>query len=223
MERAQRAEVHRALSDEARLQIIDELALSDRTPQELARIIGSETNLLAHHLGVLTEAGLVRRRVSSGDRRRRYISLETGMVRGLLPELRLPASSVVFVCTHNSARSQFAEALLRSRSKIRVQSAGPNPRSSLHPKAIQVGTELGVDLSGLRPKGYGDVEGSPDLVISVCDLALEARIPFQARRLHWSIPDPVETGRVEDFRRSFIEIDRRVGLLVDAIEREEQP
>jgi protein-tyrosine-phosphatase len=60
-------------------------------------------------------------------------------------------------------------------------------------------------------------------VISVCDLALEARIPFQALRLHWSIPDPVETGRVEDFRRSFTEIERRVGLLVDAIEREEQP
>ena len=87
MERAQRAAVHRALGDEVRLQIIDELALSDRTPQELARITGSETNLLAHHLGVLAEAGLVRRRVSSGDRRRRYISLETGMVRSLLPKL----------------------------------------------------------------------------------------------------------------------------------------
>lgn len=223
MERAQRAAVHKALGDEARLQIIDELALSDRTPQELARITGSETNLLAHHLGVLEEAGLVRRRVSSGDRRRRYVSLETGLVRGLLPDLSLTASSVVFVCTHNSARSQFAEAVFRSRCRIRVQSAGPNPRPSLHPKAIQVGTELGVDLSGHRPKGYADIAGSPDLVVSVCDLALEARIPFQARRLHWSIPDPVETGRVEDFRTSFTEIERRVSLLVDAIEREEQP
>jgi len=223
MERARRAAVHRALGDEARLLIIDELALSDRTPQELARITGSETNLLAHHLGVLEEAGLIRRRVSSGDRRRRYLSLETGMVRGLLPELSLTASSVVFVCTHNSARSQFAEALLRSRCKIRVQSAGPDPRPMVHPKAIQVGAELGVDLSGQRPKGYADVAGSPDLVVSVCDLALEASIPFPARRLHWSIPDPLETGRVEDFRRSFTEIERRVGLLIDAINGEDQP
>jgi protein-tyrosine-phosphatase/DNA-binding transcriptional ArsR family regulator len=220
MERTQRAAIHRALGDEVRLQIIDELAFSDRTPQDLARLAGSETNLLAHHLGVLEEAGLIRRRVSSGDRRRRYISLESELVRGLLPELRLAASSVVFVCTHNTARSQVAEALFRSRSGVRVQSAGPNPRPSVHPKAIQVGAELGADLSGHRPKGYSEVAGSPDLVVSVCDLALEATIPFHVQRLHWSIPDPVETGRVEDFRSAFTEIDRRVGLLADAIDNE---
>jgi protein-tyrosine-phosphatase len=90
----------------------------------------------------------------------------------------------------------------------------------VHPKAIQVGAELGADLSGHRPKGYSEVAGSPDLVVSVCDLALEATIPFHVQRLHWSIPDPVETGRVEDFRSAFTEIDRRVGLLADAIDNE---
>jgi protein-tyrosine-phosphatase len=220
MQRTERAAIHRALGDEGRLQIVDELALSDRTPQELARLTGFETNLLAHHLGVLEEARLIRRRVSSGDRRRRYISLDTELVVGIVPESRLAASSVVFVCTHNSARSQFAEALFRSRSGARVQSAGPNPRPSVHPKAVKVGAEMGLDLSAQWPKGYPEVTGSPDLVVSVCDLALEGEIPFGARRLHWSIPDPVETGRIEDFRSSFTEIGRRVGQLANAIEKE---
>jgi protein-tyrosine-phosphatase len=223
MERSQRAAMHRALGDEIRLQIVDELALSDSTPRELARLTNLETNLLAHHLGVLEEAALIRRRVSSGDRRRRYISLEAELLSGLLPELQVTASSVVFVCAHNSARSQVAEAMFRSRCGVEVQSAGPDPSSSLHPKAIRVGAELGVDLIGHRPKAYTEIAGSPDLVVSVCDLALERRIPFQAPRLHWSIPDPADTGRVDDFRSSFNEIDRRVGLLVDAIDREEKP
>ena len=220
MDRLQRATVHRALGDEVRLQIVDELTLSDRTPQELARLTASETNLLSHHLGVLEEAGLIRRRVSSGDRRRRYISLESELLRDLIPEQRLTATSVVFVCTHNSARSQVAEALFRSRSGIRVQSAGPNPRDSVHPKAIQIGAEMGIDLSAHRPKGYAGIAGSPDLVVSVCDLAVEGEVPFEARRMHWSIPDPVETGLIADFRSSFSEIDRRVGLLVNAIDNE---
>ncbi|MEX1124427.1 MAG: ArsR family transcriptional regulator, partial [Acidimicrobiia bacterium] len=195
MERIERAAIHRALGDDGRLQIVDELSLSDRTPHDLARITGFETNLLAHHLGVLEAAALIRRRVSSGDRRRRYISLDTELVRGFLPERLLAATSVVFVCTHNSARSQVAEALFRSRCGALVQSAGPNPRQAVHPKAIKVGTEMGVDLSTHKPKGFSEVTGSPDLVVSVCDLAVESDIPFEARILHWSIPDPVETGR----------------------------
>lgn len=199
--------------------MVDELLLSDRTPNELARSTGLETNLLAHHLGVLEEAGLIRRQVSSGDRRRRYISLDLDLVRGLLPEPGLAASSVIFVCTHNSARSQIAEALFRSRSSIDVQSAGSDPARSVHLKAKRVAAEMGVDLQGQSPKPYRAVAGSPDLVVSVCDRALEADIPFQARLLHWSIPDPVESGRIEDFRRSFDVINKRVGHLVDSIVR----
>ena len=220
MERTTRAAIHRALGDEVRLQIIDELALSDRTSQELARLTGSGTNLLAHHLGVLEEAALIRRRVSAGDRRRRYISLVTEVVEGFLPQPQLVATSVLFVCTHNSARSQVAEALFRSRCRVHVQSAGPDPSHSVHRKAIQVGAEMGADLRGHQPKGYSEVDGSPDLVVSVCDLAVEGEVPFETRRLHWSIPDPVDTGLIGDFRRSFTEIDRRVGLLVEAIDNE---
>lgn len=224
MDRHERATIHRALGDVGRLQIVDELSMSDRTPQELAGLTGFESNLLAHHLGVLEEAVLIRRRVSSGDRRRRYISLDTELVRGLLPARRQAATSVLFVCTHNSARSQVAEALLRSRCGARVQSAGPNPRQSIHPKAVKVAAEMGVDLSGQAPKGYSEVAGSPDLVVSVCDVAVESLIPFDARRLHWSIPDPVETEHIEDFRSSFTDIDRRVGQLAEAMENErEQP
>jgi protein-tyrosine-phosphatase len=220
MDRTQRAAIHRALGDEVRLQIVDELSLSDRTPQELGRLAGLETNLLAHHLRVLEDSGLISRRVSSGDRRRRYVSLEPGAISGIACEPRLRAKSVVFVCTHNSARSQVAEALFRARCGVRVQSSGPDPRQAVHPKAIQVGAELGVDISDRRPKSYAAVAGIPDLVVSVCDLATEGEVPFHARRLHWSIPDPVETGRITDFRSSFAVIERRVDQLVSAIDND---
>jgi protein-tyrosine-phosphatase len=220
MEQDQRAGIHRALGDIARLRIVDELSLSDSTPQELARLTGLETNLLAHHLGVLEDAALIRRRVSSGDRRRRYITLDMGLVRGILAKDKVTAGSVLFICTHNSARSQVAEAMFAARCDAVVQSAGPNPRPTLHPKAVQVAREMGVDLSGHRPKGYPDVRGKPDLVVSVCDRAVESSIPFDTRRLHWSIPDPVETDRIADFRSAFAQIDRRVDQLVGAIEEE---
>ena len=221
MERTTRAAIHRALGDEVRLQIVDELALSDRTPQELARLTGSGTNLLAHHLGVLEEAALIRRRVSAGDRRRRYISLVTEVVGGFLPRTAgwwQPQCSLSAPTIRRAPRSP--RPCSGPGASVHVQSAGPNPSHSVHRKAIQVGAEMGADLSGHRPKGYSEVAGSPDLVVSVCDLAVEGEVPFEARRLHWSIPDPVDTGLIGDFRRSFTEIDRRVGLLVEAIDNE---
>ena len=75
MNRAARARVHAALGDEHRLQIVDELYFADRTPRELGESLALPSNLLAHHLNVLEDAGLIGRVRSDGDRRRRYVKL----------------------------------------------------------------------------------------------------------------------------------------------------
>lgn len=214
---AVRARVHRSLGDEIRLRIVDELAISDRTPAELGAGLDVPSNLLAHHLGVLEEAGLLVRHVSEGDHRKRYLSLRSELVPRLDLGDGIEAGSVLFVCTHNSARSQFAEAVLRMRAGLAVQSAGTHPAPVVHPKAVSAAVELGFDITGSNTKGYDEVKGEPDLVISVCDRAREAPLPFQGRSLHWSIPDPVIGGGIDDFRAAFAVISDRVDLLVDAL------
>jgi protein-tyrosine-phosphatase len=99
-----------------------------------------------------------------------------------------------------------------------VQSAGTLPATRIHPKATSAASEFGVELSSARPKGYAEVQGSPDLVISVCDRAKETPDTFVGRRLHWSVPDPVETGGIDDFRTAFSTINDRVDRLVAALE-----
>jgi len=214
-----RARLHRALGDEIRLRIVDELALSDRTPAELGVGLDVPSNLLAHHLGVLEGAGLLVRRISEGDHRKRYLSLRSDLLPSLDLAGGIEARSVLLVCTNNSARSQFAEAVLRMRAELTVQSAGTHPAPVVHPKAVSAAVEMGFDIAGSHPKGYDDVKGKPDLVISVCDRAREAPLPFQARGLHWSIPDPVIGGGIGDFRAAFAMINDRVDLLVDAMSR----
>ena len=72
---ASRAHAHAALAEPHRLAIVDALALGDLSPGELGERTGQSSNLLAHHLGVLESAGLVRRRRSDGDGRRSYLTL----------------------------------------------------------------------------------------------------------------------------------------------------
>ena len=94
-------EVHAALGEPARLAIVEDLALSDRSPGELSIRHGLPGNLLAHHLGKLEQAGLVERLVSGGDRRRRYIRLRSDALSGLGIAPARPQGAVLFVCTHN--------------------------------------------------------------------------------------------------------------------------
>lgn len=218
MSRRDRAAVFAALGDEQRLGIVDELLLTDLTPAELGTRVGHPSNLLAHHLSVLEEAGLIRRTPSEGDGRRRYVSLVVDAL-PFDPELpQVCTRSVLFVCRQNSARSQMAAALFGQRSDCAVQSAGLAPAAAIHPRAVEAAGETGVTLTG-RPRGYAEV-AVPDLVISVCDVAAEDEIPFTgASRLHWSIPDPARRGRLGDFRAARNEIERRVDLLARAINR----
>lgn len=103
--------------------------------------------------------------------------------------------TVLFVCTHNSARSQMAEGILRHIAGDRFEafSAGTEP-GSLHPLAVHAMAEIGVDISNQHSKTIDRfLNDSFDFVITVCDQAREAcpAFPRAARQLHWSIPDPV--------------------------------
>lgn len=204
-----RADRHAALGDPRRLVIVDELALGDRTVAALAQLTDLSGNLLAHHLDVLESAGLIERRVSEGDRRRRYVSLRWDCLPVGL-DVSLTEANVAFVCTHNSARSQFAAAIWRAATGVEVASAGTDPATGVHLKAVRVASEFGVDLSSAVPGGYDTLPWRPDLVISVCDRAYESGVPEAPKHLHWSIPDPVTRGDLPSFRSAFADIARRV-------------
>jgi protein-tyrosine-phosphatase/DNA-binding transcriptional ArsR family regulator len=213
----ERAQTLAALGDRHRLRIVDELLLGDRTFNELATAVDQPTNAAAHHIGVLEAAGLIERRVSEGDHRRRYIHLRQDQLDGLIPIEPVTRGFVLFVCTHNSARSQFAAALWQMRTGLAAESAGTQPAQRVHPLAVSVAAEFDLDLAGAQPKGYAAVKREPDLVVSVCDRAHEAGWPFAAPSLHWSVPDPVPVGKLAAFRTSFRELAERVDRLTATI------
>jgi protein-tyrosine-phosphatase len=218
MDIVDRARIHAALGDPIRLAMVAELELGDRTFQELAGLVSQPGNLLAHHLGVLEETGLIDRRVSDGDRRRRYLSLNREPLDGLLSLRRITVRSVLFVCSHNSARSQYAAAAWRRRSGHGADSAGTHPARRVDPRAVEVALERGLDLAGFQPKGYEGLKPTFDLVVSVCDRARESSPPFEAPALHWSVPDPVAGKGLTAFRSAFDAIDRWIDRLAISAE-----
>jgi arsenate reductase len=106
---------------------------------------------------------------------------------------------ILFVCTGNIARSQIAEGLARSMVApgVEVASAGtrPNPKG-IHPMAVEVLRERGIDISGQRAKKIEDAGGEFDYAITLCDDAAQncPVLPARIERLHWSIPDPAIAG-----------------------------
>jgi arsenate reductase (thioredoxin) len=118
---------------------------------------------------------------------------------------------VLVLCTGNSARSQMAEGWLRRLGDGRVEafSAGTKPASAVNPLAVRVMGEVGIDLSGQRPKSVEGFLGQPlDYVITVCDDAAEACpvFPGPVQRIHWSFQDPAkvegdEQARLAAFRQ----------------------
>jgi arsenate reductase (thioredoxin) len=117
---------------------------------------------------------------------------------------------VLILCTHNSARSQMAEGLLRTLSggAVEVASAGTEARG-VHPLAIAAMAEAGIDISQAQSKTLDRFLQQPwDYVITVCDQANEScpLFPGVAHRLHWSFPDPslapgTEAQRLDAFRQ----------------------
>ena len=211
----QRLAVHAALAEPHRLAICDALALTDRSPSELASLLEVGSNLLAHHLQVLADAGLIETVVSSGDRRRRYVRLCEAARAVVVPPTLAPAS-VLFVCTHNSARSQFAAALWEQASGIPASSAGTHPAERVHAQAARAAARHGLDLRHAVPRPI-DAAPSPDLVVTVCDEANEeTTIRGRVGRLHWSIPDPISAGASNAFEDAFEAVASRVAMLAEA-------
>jgi protein-tyrosine-phosphatase/DNA-binding transcriptional ArsR family regulator len=209
----ERSRIHAALGDRQRLAMVDALLLGDRTFQELAAEAGVPGNLAAHHLGVLQTAAIIERRVSEGDHRRRYIRLRYERLAELALTPPPMPGFVLFVCTHNSARSQFAAARWQQRTGAAADSAGTEPADRVHPTAVATARAFGLDLRGAVPKRYEAIERTPDLVISVCDRAHEAGLPFEVPSAHWSIPDPVRAADPAAFCRAFASIAERIDRL----------
>ena len=231
------------LSDSLRWQLVVELGRSDRRVGELVQLAGKPQNLVSYHLAELRHAGLVSARRSSADRRDVYYRADLFRCRRLLGEAGLslhpglslaptpqvdvepprPRPRLLFLCTGNSARSQIAEALVEHRSggTVEARSAGSHPKA-LHPNAVRVLAERGVDIAGRPTKPLTRFARNRfDRVITLCDKVREICPEFPGAPIvaHWSIADPAAAGDSDEatypaFEQVAEEIDGRVALLL---------
>jgi protein-tyrosine-phosphatase len=210
--------------------LLQELSRSDLRVNELVARLGEPGNLVSYHLALLRADGLVRERHSSADGRVVYYSLDLerfqrqmveaaerirpGLVTSAPPSRpqrgRRSRQRVLFLCTHNSARSQMAEGLLRAAAgdRLTVTSAGTAP-TRLHPLATEEMTRRGVDISGQRPKHADALTGRRfDIVITLCDHIREICPTFAGSPdlVHWSLPDPARDAAPAAMRATFEQV-----------------
>ena len=133
------------------------------------------------------------------------------------PEENAPRT-IVFLCVANSARSQLAEAVARRIAPpgTMALSAGSNPWR-VHPMAIRVLAEVGIDISGARSKGMGEIHiERADLVVTLCAEEVCPLVPAAVRRLHWPVEDPAEAWGEEEMLVRFRETrDLLAGKIAD--------
>jgi len=227
-----------------RWRLLSELARGDRQVRELTALVGQTQSLTSYHLGQLRAGGLVTMRRSSADKRDTYYSLDLAACRDLLvragaalhPGLRLipaapppppdgPAAPrpvrVLFLCIGNSSRSQMAEAILRHLGgpRVEVASAGSAPKP-LHPDAVRVMHERGLDMTGHRPKHLDELADRRfDRVITLCDRVREVcpEFPGAPEVTHWSLPDPAAEGEYAAFVRTADELTTRIRFLLHTV------
>jgi len=227
-----------------RWRLLTELARSDRQVRELTGRLGQAQSLISYHLRQLRAGGLVSVRRSSADRRDAYYRIEltrcgellaetglalhpglghpgTGSAPVPIPDMGAGRVRVLFLCTGNSARSQMAEALLGrlAGDAVEAASAGSRPKR-LHPAAVQVMREYGIDISGRQAKHLDTFGGQRfDYVITLCDRVREVCPEFGgAQLIHWSIADP--SGEPDTYaacRRAAAELRTRIGFLLARI------
>lgn len=231
-------ELIKLLANELRWNLLKALSISDYRVHELVAHVEQPFNLVSYHLKRLRHDGLVFSRRSDADRRDIYYTLNLTALRQMYlsagrelhpflssasiepPQLQ-PGMRVLFVCTHNSARSQMAEGLLRqmSRGQIEVESGGSEP-GKVNPFAIQALETMQIDIRAHWSKHINLLANQHfDYVITVCDQAREICPSFIAdgAKLHWSIADPslaAESDRLEAFIRTAHELQQRIGYLL---------
>jgi len=213
MEAVQPPEFIKLLANDLRWSLLKALTTSDFQVNELVAQLQQPMNLISYHLKKMRADALVTTRRSEADGRDIYYRLDLNRLRQMYLEAgmelhpaiganlrtvnfsRLQHQRILFVCTHNSARSQMAEGLLRhlSQGYLDVVSAGSQP-TEVHPDAIRAMNAMGIDIRQQQSRPLSDVEGqSFDYVITVCDKAREIcpTFPGSAIPIHWSFPDPV--------------------------------
>jgi protein-tyrosine-phosphatase len=231
------------LAHDIRWRILLALSRSDHRVEELVRKIKQPHNLISYHLKRLRLQRIVTERRSSLDSRDIYYSLNLKHFRQLYiqagqsvhPAMSEPIQQseshrearisspvrVLFLCTHNSARSQMAEALLRKLGgeDIEVFSAGSEP-TSIHPLAAKVMSDLGIDLSRHRSKHLDEYVGQDfDYIVTV--------FPGDPEQIHWSIPDPtaIEGNRPtqeKGFANVANELTTRIQFLLLVIQHDQE-
>jgi protein-tyrosine-phosphatase/DNA-binding transcriptional ArsR family regulator len=219
-------------------------------PTEIAQALGLKQNTLSHHLADLAGCGLIRAQrlgrsiyyavdlqktealigylaVDVGRRRPDLLTLLQSSPR-IRPIMQDTDFDVLFICSGNSARSIFAEALLRDLGKGKFQafSAGTRPNTELNPFALEILERNGHDVSGLRSKHISEFQkpGSivMDFVFTVCDTAAAEECPpwpGQPITGHWGLPDPVKaTGNDAEkaivFAQTYAALRRRISAFV---------
>lgn len=224
----------KALADETRLAIVRSLALSDLRAGELGEQLRQPQNAVSYHLKQLRGLGLLRDRRSSLDARDVYYSvdlhrlhllyeqageaLHPGMTGRQQAREEAPARierplRILFLCTHNRARSQMAEGIARylAGDQVEVYSAGNEP-TELHPLTIEMLQELGIDTAGLRSKSLDEfVDQKFDYIITTCDRVRGGcpTFPGDPEQIHWSFPDPSAVEGDEAARRRAFQMARR--------------
>ncbi len=208
-----------ALGDPLRLGVVDLLQGQDVSPDALASGLEVPGNLLAHHLKVLEAAGVIARSHSQNDRRRTYVHLVDSALDGLLhPPVAIEAPRVVFVCTHNSARSVLAEALWRSMSDVPSASAGTQPADRINPRARSAARRAG--LGGAEATVPGHRRRRPARRrrrVGVRRGQRGARGSCPNRRIHWSVPDPSRLDTDAAFATAVADLGDRVSHLAPRI------
>ncbi len=204
------------LADETRLAIVRLLALSDLRAGEVVQQLQAPANAVSYHLKQLRSLGLLRDRRSSLDARDVYYSVDLARLQVLytsagetlhpgmaaphedqetLRELEHPLR-ILFLCTHNRARSQMAEGIARylAGDQVEVYSAGDKP-TEVHPRTIEVLEEMGIDTGRLYSKSMNEfLDQEFDYIITTCDRARGGcpTFPGDPKQIHWSFPDPSE-------------------------------
>lgn len=219
-------------------------------PTEIAEALGLKQNTLSHHLADLTASGLVQVArqgrslfysvdLDTAEALIGYLALDVGRARPDLISSLISARKdgamrdtdfdVLFICSGNSARSIFAEALLRDlgRGKFQAFSAGIRPNTELNPFALEVLKRNGHDVTGLRAKHVAEFQqpGSivMDFVFTVCDTsAAEECPPWPGQPItgHWGLPDPVKASGTEAeralvFAQTYAALRRRIMAFVE--------
>jgi protein-tyrosine-phosphatase/DNA-binding transcriptional ArsR family regulator len=217
-------------------------------PTDIAAALDLKQNTLSHHLSDLAARGLIRARrqgrtllysvdLDATEALIGYLALDVGRAR---PDLIAPLLAtkdspmtdrfnVLFICSGNSARSIFAEALLRDlgRDKFTAFSAGYSPNSTLNPFALDILRRNGHRVEDMRSKHVSEFQAGDapamDFVFTVCDTAAGEECPpwpGQPITGHWGLPDPVKATGTEAekalvFAQTYAALRRRITAFVE--------